>query len=599
MEQGCPVVEDCYYDVSKNKFISPFYAFNYCHPVFKGLWVGNYQSSLNEDFLKERGIRSIVQLGTHEDFEMYDQFDEAFCYHKIIAIDKESQDLFQFFDDALNFMKNSDRDVLVHCSGGVSRSSTIACLYVMDALRCTPEKALEIMRQKRGCIKPNKGFLEQLKRWHRARIQGIVEMNEFLSLKRAGFESRCLMKCCLNDQEIASLVNHSDSHVLKCFGYEGGMLETECIEWDSSLEHISPSRVTEAVYQIALGMKALSTRGIHHGRLCLQNVFRVRSDTNAHSVYKIAFADVTPGEPKKDDLKSFGDIVETLVSKTLTRIQMEHTVARLLEEIVKKCKNEDASFEEIDQDFHRWAREECFGHSKIAEAFWMDNFGLTFSNVNLVEVIVQKFQLSEVQWKFVERFFSLSRRGDVESPMECFAKITRLFPGIEKGTRWFDELVALESKKWFYFNCAKSAAQAHLICQSEGEFVVRFSSSCSDMLCFTFFKDNRSLHCRILVDKEGRYCLTGESPRFFQKLRQKEVENALIAFVMIAKRNRWSKDVVRLIVDEVWKTKSSTCWGEKPRLFESLPALVEAMIDGQNFQPAQMSVSLMNYTAYF
>lgn len=55
-------------------------------------------------------------------------------------------------------------NVLVHCNAGVSRSSTIIIGYLILAKNYTYDDAYSVVKIARCCIKPNKGFEEQLKR---------------------------------------------------------------------------------------------------------------------------------------------------------------------------------------------------------------------------------------------------------------------------------------------------------------------------------------------------------------------------------------------------------------------------------------------------
>jgi len=55
--------------------------------------------------------------------------------------------------------------VLVHCKYGISRSATMLIAYLMRRYHWQRDKALEYVKAKRGSVRPNRGFLEQLKLW--------------------------------------------------------------------------------------------------------------------------------------------------------------------------------------------------------------------------------------------------------------------------------------------------------------------------------------------------------------------------------------------------------------------------------------------------
>ncbi|XP_018021060.1 uncharacterized protein LOC108677353 [Hyalella azteca] len=60
-------------------------------------------------------------------------------------------------------VKRRNGVVLVHCNAGVSRAPTVVIAYCMKFLRISYSEALKFVKEKRPYIKPNEGFVEQLK----------------------------------------------------------------------------------------------------------------------------------------------------------------------------------------------------------------------------------------------------------------------------------------------------------------------------------------------------------------------------------------------------------------------------------------------------
>lgn len=52
--------------------------------------------------------------------------------------------------------------VLVHCAGGISRSTTCAIAFLMKEYSWSFEKTLEFVRSKKPNTNPNFGFVKQL-----------------------------------------------------------------------------------------------------------------------------------------------------------------------------------------------------------------------------------------------------------------------------------------------------------------------------------------------------------------------------------------------------------------------------------------------------
>jgi atypical dual specificity phosphatase len=57
--------------------------------------------------------------------------------------------------------------VLVHCFAGMSRSATIVIAYLLVTTPMTVGEATEFVRSKRSVIRPNCGFIEQLKQYEK------------------------------------------------------------------------------------------------------------------------------------------------------------------------------------------------------------------------------------------------------------------------------------------------------------------------------------------------------------------------------------------------------------------------------------------------
>uniref|UniRef100_A0A8D2ISM1 protein-tyrosine-phosphatase n=1 Tax=Varanus komodoensis TaxID=61221 RepID=A0A8D2ISM1_VARKO len=59
-------------------------------------------------------------------------------------------------------VKSSGGRVLLHCQAGVSRSATICLAYLIQSRRVRLEEAFDFVKQRRGVISPNFGFMGQL-----------------------------------------------------------------------------------------------------------------------------------------------------------------------------------------------------------------------------------------------------------------------------------------------------------------------------------------------------------------------------------------------------------------------------------------------------
>jgi len=89
-----------------------------------------------------------------------------FIYKFIEAYDLPSFDMNSIFDDCFLYIENirlTGRRVFIHCNAGISRSPTIVIAYVMKHLKIDFDHAFKLVKETRSTIKPNAGFLLQLK----------------------------------------------------------------------------------------------------------------------------------------------------------------------------------------------------------------------------------------------------------------------------------------------------------------------------------------------------------------------------------------------------------------------------------------------------
>lgn len=92
-------------------------------------------------------------------------FPDMFRYMNIPVIDNEETDLLRYFNDSYRFISQAlkeDKNVLVHCKMGISRSATIVIAYVMKTRNWDLTRSLEHVKKRRTCVKPNPHFMKQL-----------------------------------------------------------------------------------------------------------------------------------------------------------------------------------------------------------------------------------------------------------------------------------------------------------------------------------------------------------------------------------------------------------------------------------------------------
>lgn len=125
------------------------------------LYLGTEWNASHYDQLVSDGVTHILNVSCEVD----NFFQDAFKYLNIRVLDVDEADLLKEFDRAFKFIaeaKEQGSSCLVHCKMGVSRSASTVIAYVMKERNMGRDEALQFVKERRSCIKPNKSFMSQL-----------------------------------------------------------------------------------------------------------------------------------------------------------------------------------------------------------------------------------------------------------------------------------------------------------------------------------------------------------------------------------------------------------------------------------------------------
>ncbi|KAG8180189.1 hypothetical protein JTE90_017704 [Oedothorax gibbosus] len=140
--------------------------------IFHYLYLGSEWNASNLEELVVNGIGHILNVTR----EIDNFFPGMFDYQNIRVYDDESTEILHYWDKTYRYIrraKDEGSKVLVHCKMGISRSASVVIAYVMKAYDWDLQRALDFVKTKRGCIKPNSGFLKQLEIY-----QGILDASK-------------------------------------------------------------------------------------------------------------------------------------------------------------------------------------------------------------------------------------------------------------------------------------------------------------------------------------------------------------------------------------------------------------------------------------
>jgi len=126
------------------------------------LFIGNQRDASNRERLDELGVTHILNVTSHLPLSFEN---EGIIYKRLPATDSGSQNLKQYFSEAISFIdcaREANGKVLVHCQAGVSRSPTIVAAYLIATLYKSLTDVFTIIKDRRPIVAPNINFMGQL-----------------------------------------------------------------------------------------------------------------------------------------------------------------------------------------------------------------------------------------------------------------------------------------------------------------------------------------------------------------------------------------------------------------------------------------------------
>ena len=138
------------------------------------LYVGDIVAN-NELLLKEKEISIIIRVAKQPIFELYSNISmvntnkkfENIEYHFFPIEDNRNENISVYFEETNLIISTSienNKNILVHCENGVSRSVTIILAYLIKIKNMKLKDALSLVKNTRTSTftRPNSGFAKQL-----------------------------------------------------------------------------------------------------------------------------------------------------------------------------------------------------------------------------------------------------------------------------------------------------------------------------------------------------------------------------------------------------------------------------------------------------
>ncbi len=134
--------------------------------ILPGLYLGSSRDAEDLNVLKEHKIKTILNISTT--LPCYFENENIFEYRRLPCHDSPRQDILQYFETTFEYIHqqlSANRNILIHCQAGISRSPSFIIGYLMRYDSKTFEEAYNFVQSKRNIVSPNLNFIGQLTRY--------------------------------------------------------------------------------------------------------------------------------------------------------------------------------------------------------------------------------------------------------------------------------------------------------------------------------------------------------------------------------------------------------------------------------------------------
>ena len=124
------------------------------------LFISGIATAKDKDTLKALKISRVINASNDPFYAKH----FGVKYLDINVWDMETTNLYTHFESCCEFERKSEKRILIHCSAGISRSSTIVLAILIKNYGMTLRDAWSAVIRSRS-VEPNEGFVKQLIKW--------------------------------------------------------------------------------------------------------------------------------------------------------------------------------------------------------------------------------------------------------------------------------------------------------------------------------------------------------------------------------------------------------------------------------------------------
>jgi len=129
--------------------------------VLPGLCMGSQDVAQDIELLRKHSVTHILSLGIKPII-----LDETLTHMYVHVLDLPEANLVSNLEKCFTYIDNAIKTggcVFIHCNAGISRSASVVIAYLMKKHGMSYQQAFLYLKKRRTVIKPNPGFVQQLK----------------------------------------------------------------------------------------------------------------------------------------------------------------------------------------------------------------------------------------------------------------------------------------------------------------------------------------------------------------------------------------------------------------------------------------------------
>ncbi len=140
--------------------------------ITHNIYLGNFPNLYNTPWFYKKNIKVVIDLIQYSDSRNINpmSLNPHIQYHHFPLKDTPSENLFKYYPKINKVIEEATKrgeNIYIHCVVGMSRSPSIVIAYLMHKYRRTLSEVNKFVKEKRSIVRPNSGFIHQLKNWER------------------------------------------------------------------------------------------------------------------------------------------------------------------------------------------------------------------------------------------------------------------------------------------------------------------------------------------------------------------------------------------------------------------------------------------------